>query len=569
MTDFDRQVERIKAQLAITHGIERLRDLAGKMDEDLVAAILGEAARFSSDILVPLDRKMDSIGAKLESGRVRTVPGHREAWAAYVGAGWPSLDQPTGYGGQGLPNVLATACEELFARGSIGFGMLPTPTRSAAKLLHSWSPDECREWIEKLVSGEWGGTICISEADAGSDVGRVRTRAVPLSDGYWSITGEKMWISFGDHDLTPRIGHMLLARTPDAPAGTRGLSLFLVSNVREDGRSNGVLVRRIEQKLGLHGSPTCALGFEGARGHLVGEVGRGLAQLFRMITIMRLSVGTQGLGVAVAASEASLTYAFERRQGGRPTSPPIAIRGHPDVQRQLLDMASRTEVLRGLLYAAAVSSDLEEREADPGPKSDAEALLQWLLPIVKNFGAETGFKVASDAVLLFGGGGYTREWPIEQALRDARVFAVYEGTTGMQALDLVHRRLWRGGARGLDLFMEAAQAEIARAEGLAECETLAAVLGSLAEARGCLEAWESSVRDGEAAAVPWLNLCTLAATGWIALRLLTRSDSGAAGRHLAACGRFWLSDLAERAAAETAAVRAGAGRVQDFDALMV
>jgi hypothetical protein len=317
--------------------------------------------------------------------------------------------------------------------------------------------------------------------------------------------------------------------------------------------------------MGLHGSPTCALGFEESKGWLVGEIGRGLPQLFRMITIMRLSVGAQGLGIATGAAEAAIAYSAERKQGGRPADPAVPINTHADVQRQLMALASRTEVLRGLLYAAAVAADVAERDSDPQLKEEYSALLQFFLPLVKNFGAETGYEVASSAVLLFGGAGYTRDWPIEQYVRDSRVFAVYEGTTGMQALDMLHRRLWRAGGLGLDLFLKKARAELEADRDHAAATSLAQVLDAVDQCRATLEAWEESPREGEAVAVHWLNLCTLAVTGWIALRLVIHSDSDAIGGRLAACGEYWLFDLPQRAAAEAAAIASGAHRIAGFE----
>jgi len=570
---YRRQIESILAQMAITPGMDRLEALCGSdLGSDMLEAIVGEAARLSEEVLEPLNRQMDREGVQLVEGRVRTSAGHKAAWDEFARGGWPTLDQPMEFGGQGLPNVVASACEEVFNRGNASFGMLATSTRAAARLLQVHSAgDVTAEWIARLTSGEWSASICISEPDAGSDVGRIRTRAERIqatSDGDWRINGEKMWISFGDHDLTDRIGHLLLARTADASAGTRGLSLFLVPDRLDDGSRNGVAIRRIEEKMGLHGSPTCALGFEDAHGWLVGDLGRGLPQLFRMITIMRLSVGAQGLGIATAASEAALAYAAERRQGGRPDAPPVPIHEHADVQRQLLAMSSRTEVLRGLLYMAAIAADLSERDSDTERREESAALLQFLLPIVKNFGAETGYGVAYDAVLLFGGAGYTREWPVEQHIRDSRVFAVYEGTTGMQALDMLHRRLWRGGDRGLGLFLREARADIQAGQGCAAGGALTQVLDLLEECRATLRGWEGRPRDGEAVATHWLNLCTLAVTGRIALRLAMADKGNPIDRRLACCGEYWLADLRPRAAMEASAIQLGAQRIAGFGSLI-
>ncbi|HEY5410326.1 MAG TPA: acyl-CoA dehydrogenase family protein, partial [Caulobacteraceae bacterium] len=305
----------IAAQIEAAPGLDRLRALMGPdggASPETLAAVLEEAAKFSAAWLAPLNPRMDRDGCRLEHGRVLTAAGHKEAWAAYVAAGWPGIDQPPELGGAGLPLVVLAACTEIFDRGSVAFGMAPTGLRAAARLIAAHADEAIKaEWLAKLVSGEWAATICISEAEAGSDAGRIRTLAEPDGEGGWRVTGEKMWISYGDHDLSPRIGHCLLARTPGGAPGGAGLSLFLVPN-RIDGQDNAIVIRRLEEKLGLHGSPTCAMGFEGSRAHLIGLEGRGLAQLFTMIAPMRLMVSVQGLTIAAGAADVALGYAEER-----------------------------------------------------------------------------------------------------------------------------------------------------------------------------------------------------------------------------------------------------------------
>jgi alkylation response protein AidB-like acyl-CoA dehydrogenase len=423
--------------------------------------------------------------------------------------------------------------------------MLSVSQRAAAKLIAAYGDDATQtDWLPKLASGEWGATICISEVDAGSDAGRIRTTATPLGDGRWSITGEKCWISFGDHDLTPRIGHCVLARTPGAAPGGAGISLFLVPGGGEQGAA--VSVRRIEHKMGLHGSPTCALGFEAAVGVMLGDEGRGLAQMFVMITQMRIAVGVMGLGIASASADLALKYAGERIQGGG-----LAIAEHPDVQRQLLEMVSRVEILRSLVFAVA---NLAEVAADGG---QAQLLLQWLLPIVKTVGADTAFDVASGAVQVLGGAGYTREWPAEQAVRDARVLAVFEGTTGIQGLDLVHRRLLRGA--GLEAFVEVARSEDDDA-GLLACLDLLEDAGSRLRAM-------TGAQDIDAGATAFLGLAGLAATGWIAARLTKTVGDTPATKKMQAAGRYWLDRIAARAVPLHSEAIAGAGPLSGFAAV--
>jgi len=563
---FQRQTAALRSHLAIVHGADRLRALLPDVDlgEELVGAIIDEAARFSEDVLGPFNPEGDRVGCVLENGRVRTAPGHKQAWQAFVNGGWPTLGFPTGHDGQGLPLLIESACEELFNRGSAAFMMLPTAMRCAGRLLLRHGSEALQqEWLGPLARGEWGATICISEPDAGSDLARVRTIAAPQSDGSWSITGEKIWISFGDQDLTDRSGHVVLARTPDAPAGTRGLSLFLVPDSIGGIRSR-IVTRRIEEKLGLHASPTCALGFEGAPAFLIGDLHRGLPQLFAMISAMRLSVGSQGVGLATQAVETALAYASERRQGGSAESPPLPIAAHADVQRLLLGMAARTEVLRGLILACAVAADLAELETEEIAKARAVALLGWLLPIAKNEGAETAFAVASDAIQVLGGAGYTKEWPVEQLLRDSRVLAIYEGTSGMQALDLLHRRLWRDNEAGLHAFVRIARSDLEKAGPGPDAQSLSEVIDQLEVASGWLGQWQETPRRAEAGAYHFLTLASLAATGWIALRLARIAGTSPTEQRLAACGRYWLRELPGRASLEAQRATQGDARLAEF-----
>ena len=488
------------------------------LDADLCAGVLGEAARFAAGVLDPLGAGLDRDGARVVDGRVRTAPAHHAAWAQYRDLGW------MGMAGD-LPLPLLSAVEELFNRASPAFMMLPTATRTAATLLAEAAP----EWQERLLTGEWAATICISEPDAGSDVGRIRTHAVRDGDG-WRVTGEKCWISFGDHDLAPRIGHMALARSRDV-AGVRGLSLFLVPSTRADGAANGVVLRRIEEKLGLHGSPTCQIGFEGAEATLIGEEGRGLQTLFPMMLAMRLSCGPQGTGLAAGALAMAVGYAQERKQGGAPDAPPVPIAAHADVQRQLLAMAARLETTRALTLTAAAA--LELGASDPAWLD----LAQVLLPLVKDAGAWAAFENASGAIQILGGAGFTREWPAERMLRDARVFPLFEGTSGIQAIDLLYRRL-RG--PGFAAFLAHVRAEAEGAPALAEA------LVSLEAAAQTLAG--SAPRDGEAGAAAFLDLCKLVAQGWMAARLVRLGGDDDTGKALRAAAGFALAELPARAA---------------------
>jgi alkylation response protein AidB-like acyl-CoA dehydrogenase len=550
----------LMAQLRAAPGLERLVALVGDDTlADTAEAVLEEAARFAAEVLASLGPVMDQNGCRLEGGRVKTAPGHAEVWRAFCEAGWQTLDKPVEHGGQGLPLIVWAAAQELFDRASVAFGMLPSSQGAASRLLEAHASDAIKgEWLPRLASGEWASTIVISEPGAGSDVGRIRTQAQPLPDGEWAITGEKIWITFADHDLAPRIGHCVLARTPNARPGGAGLSLFLCPSVLDEGSRNAIHVRRLEEKLGLHGSPTCAVGFEGARARLIGNEGRGLAQLFAMITQMRLSVGVQGLGLASLAASTALAYAAERRQGGPPDQPPVRLDSHPDVQRMLLQGQARTETLRGLVYAAAVQADLAQLETDAEARAAAGDLAAWLLPLVKTLGGEVAFDTASEAIQVLGGAGYVRDWPVEQALRDSRVLTIYEGASGIQALDLLHRRLWRDEGRGLKAFLDIARADL---DDTAEAAAAAFVLDCLEDAGEILGGYQGEPREGEAGSYAFLQLAGLAATGWIALRLSRQDDA-----RLSAAGRFWLSDIEPRANLEHARVTLGGGRLDGFDA---
>lgn len=458
MSNFARQAERTAQLLQVTPGWKRLQQLHPDCDDATIGAILDQAAEFAEHVLQPLNMPGDRHGCTVTEGRVGTPAGFAAAYRQYAQAGWLGMDVPDAFDGQGLPLTVHAACAPLFERGCVALMMAAGSSRAAAHLLAGAADKTvAAEWVPRLVAGDWAATICISEPDAGSDVGRLRTRA-ELSDGVWRISGQKIWISFGDHDMTERIGHCLLARSGDAP-GTRGLSLFLVPN-HIDGQPNGVSLERIENKMGLHGSPTCALRFEGARGILIGEQGRGLPELFAMIELMRLLTACQGLGIASASADIAEAYAAERRQGGPPQAPPVPIATHPDVRRQLQEIRSRTEVLRAAVLELATVMDLARLEPDPQLRSQLSDLAGWMLPLIKNFGAGAGFDVANAAIQVLGGAGYTKDWPLEQYLRDARVMTIYEGTTGMQALDFLTRRLWREEGRGLRVFLTRARQEI-------------------------------------------------------------------------------------------------------------
>jgi alkylation response protein AidB-like acyl-CoA dehydrogenase len=551
--DLSQSAEQLRASFRFDE-VVRLRESYAMLDEGTIAAILEQAAAFATDTLEPLNRAMDSQGAQFGDGRVHTTPGHREAWAAFVANGWPSIDHEADYGGQQLPLPLCLAVQEIFDRACPAFGMLPVPQRSAARLIAAFAAPEVKQaLLPALASGELGATICISEAGAGSDVLQMRTRAREASDGGWRISGEKCWISFGDHDLTDAIVHCVLARSDDGSAARPEISLFLV-DTRVAG-ADGVQVLRIEEKLGLHGSPTCTLAFEEAPATLIGARGRGLAQMFVMITQMRLAVSAMGLGIACSASDVALAYARERRQGGKPGDPQPIV-AHADVRRQLLELIARTQLLRGLMLNIANLAELAAHGENPADRERCAALVQWFLPIAKTFGADCAFANASGAIQVLGGAGYTVEWPVEQALRDARVLSVFEGTSGIQAIDLLQRRVIRDDA-GLQAFLAVARAD-AGETSLARC------LDLLAGAASTLKA--ASLADQDAGAAAFLDLAMLASAGWIAARFATQAGDHEASARMRATGRYWLDRIEGRAAMHHAEAVQGAGPIAHFAA---
>ena len=480
--------------LARTPNWARVR---GALDDATVTSILTEAAKVAESAVAPVNKTGDREGARLIDGRVRLPAAFHAAFDAVAEGGWLGLEQAEAFGGMGMPLTLFAAANPLFERAAPSFMMSVGGTRSAALLLTEWAEPAVRDdWVPALIAGDRCATICISEPGAGSDLGRIRTRAERDSDGDgWRVSGQKIWISFGDHDLRARIGHCLLARTGDQP-GTRGLSLFLVE------RGPGVTCERIEEKMGLHGSPTCALQFDNAPARLIGEEGRGLPQLFTMIRHMRLSVACQGLGTALACHDVAATHAQDRRQGGNPKEPPVPIIQHPDVRRQLIAMKSRIDLFRLALLEAATSADLSAEDAD------LARLNAWMLPLIKNFGAELGFDTAGQSILVLGGAGFTQDYPLEQALRDSRVFAIYEGTTGMQGQDFFLRQTLSDGGAALAVFLARARAECAaQPRSLAVIEDFAAFMDRvMAETDRERQAWmaDAVLRAGWVAVQAWM-----------------------------------------------------------------
>jgi alkylation response protein AidB-like acyl-CoA dehydrogenase len=457
--------------LALDHGAGFSRAIAqgaiSGYDAEITPAILDEASRFAAEVLAPLNRDGDKVGAQFADGKVTTAPGWQNAYRQWVEGGWNGVSAPEEFGGQGLPLAIAAACSEMWNSANLAFALCPMLTAGAIEALEAHGSAELKSiYMSKLISGEWTGTMQLTEPQAGSDVGALRTRAVRAGDGSYRLFGSKIFITYGEHDLTGNIIHFVLARLPEAPAGTRGISLFLVPKfiVNADGslgQRNDIRAAGIEHKLGIHGSPTCTMVMgdtDGAVGYLIGEENRGMQCMFTMMNQARLNVGIEGVGIAERAYQQALAYAQERRQGrgmASKSSGSDAIIVHPDVRRMLLTMRSTAMAARTICYATAVAIDVSRRATDPTLRRDANTRAAFLTPIAKAFSTDIGIEAASIGVQVHGGMGFIEETGAAQYYRDARIAAIYEGTNGIQAIDLLTRKLAPdGGAFAAKLLKE-------------------------------------------------------------------------------------------------------------------
>ncbi|MEO9529428.1 acyl-CoA dehydrogenase [Roseibium sp.] len=528
----------------------RKSDRFAELGDDLVDAIVTEAGRFAADEIAPLNAVADKHGTQLADGRVTTSPGWREAYRAWIEGGWNGLTADPEFGGQGLPQMLSAAALEMWNSGSMAFAIGPTLTIGAVEAMEKHaSPELKARYLEKLVSGEWMGTMNLTEPQAGSDLNALKARAERRDDGTYRIFGQKIFITYGDHDLTDNIVHMVLARLPDAPPGTRGISLFLVPKflVNDDGSlgaRNDVRVAGVEHKMGIHGSPTCTMiyGDEGgAVGWLVGEENRGLACMFTMMNNARLAVGIQGLGVAERACQDALAYALDRKQGraagdkGEGMSP---IARHPDIKRMLLGMKTRTQVARAICYSCAHAIDMAHAAEDPDAAKFWSERASLLTPIAKALSTDFGVEVASLGIQIHGGMGFIEETGAAQHLRDARIAPIYEGTNGIQSIDLVMRKLPLSGGehvRGFIAELKDIAGEVAasnRPEFGAAAERLLASIGDLEETTDFMLSAQSEGRVAEAlaGATPYLRVAGLALGGALLARGALGSGAEPAGK---------------------------------------
>jgi len=546
----------VAEQRFVLEHVAGLAELAGTerfavASPDVIDAVLEGAGQFAAGEWAPLARVGDTVGAKWTPDGVRMPDGFRAAYRAFVEGGWGTIGVPEAWGGQGLPFVVQAAVLETLGTANMGFALCPILTVGAIEALHHHgSPEQQAAYLPRLATGEWTGTMNLTEPQAGSDVGALRASATRLDDGRWSVRGTKIFISFGDHDLADNIVHLVLARTPDAPAGTRGISLFLVPKVRADGSANDVRVVSIEHKMGLHASPTCVLSFgdEGqCVGELIGAEGGGMRAMFTMMNNARLNVGLQGVQVAEGATQAAVAYALDRVQSARAgaaSRESVRIVEHPDVRRMLLRMKAQTQAARALVYHACAMVD----RAALGDAA-ARARLEVLTPLAKAHATDIGCEVASIGVQVHGGMGYVEETGAAQFLRDARITPIYEGTNGIQAADLVGRKLnLDNGAAFAALVAE--MREEARAPALVALIDAVEAIGRRLAGAGH--------DDRLAASYPFLTMCATAVCGWLMERQTGRAGNDDFGRMKTAAARFYVEQIVPEALGLRAAAEASA-----------
>ncbi|WP_028710748.1 acyl-CoA dehydrogenase C-terminal domain-containing protein [Paracoccus pantotrophus] len=505
-------------------------------DAELVLSVLEEAGKFCTGILEPLNRPGDEEGCRLENGEVVTPRGTKEAYRAFVEAGWGALSGEPEFGGQGLPRVVQILLDEMLSSTHLSFGLFTGLTRGAAEALASHGSDELRRiYLPKLISSEWSGAMALTEASAGTDLGLLTSRAEPVGDGSFRITGTKIFISSGDHDFGGNVIHLVLARLPDAPKGVKGISLFLVPKflVNPDGtlgERNAMAVGSLEHKMGIHAQPTCVMNYDGAIGWLVGEEGRGLNAMFTMMNAERLFVGIQGLGISEIANQKATDYAHDRRQGRSldGTRSPVPIVEHPDVRKMLLTGRSLTDASRALAVWTAMQMDIAAHHPEVQVRAGAEDLVALLTPVIKAAFTDFGFETAVASQQVLGGHGYIREWGMEQFVRDVRIAQIYEGTNGVQAMDLVTRKITAQGGAVAARFFASIRADLTALVGNAHSrpirEATEAALARLERATAEILADQGDPAVAGAAATDYLRLFSLTACGWMWARTVGAAD---------------------------------------------
>ena len=580
--------------LALNHGAGLLDAVKaghyGDFDNDIAPAVLEEAGRFASDVLAPLNRIGDEHGIKLEGSSVITPPGWPDAYRRWTEAGWNAVSGSEAFGGQGLPLAINAACTEIWSASNIAFGLCPLLTLSAIEALDAHGSEELKKiYLGKLISGEWPGTMQLTEPQAGSDVGALRTRAERAPDGTYRIKGAKIFITYGDHDMSDNIVHFVLARLPDAPPGTKGISLFLIPKflVNADGSlgaRNDIHVSGVEHKLGMHAAPTCTMSIGdkgGAIGYLIGEENRGMHCMFTMMNQARLAVGLEGVGIADRAYQQALAFAQERRQGravGKSGSEADPIIVHPDVKRMLMQMRALTAAARTICYATAVALDVSVRAKDANTRAAAAARGALLTPIAKAFSTDIGNEVTSLGIQIHGGMGFIEETGAAQHYRDARITPIYEGTNGIQSIDLVTRKLAANGGESVWALLDELKGIISRVEASNDPAfgttgpKLRDALGSLERAsRWLLERVTSAPNEALAGATPYLRLFGSALGGCMLANeaLAARNLAEADPQRYVTLARFFAENVSVHAPSLEKTVTDSAEAVNGADAVLL
>ncbi len=548
------------------------------LQDGAAEAIMAEAAKFAAERIAPLNREGDKHGTRLKDGVVATPPGWRDAYRDWAEAGWNALTGPAEFGGQGLPLLLAVACNEMWNAGSVAFALNPLLTAGAIEALTAHGSEELKaRYLPNLISGRWTGTMNLTEPQAGSDLSALRSRAERAGDGTYRLFGQKIYITYGEHDCAENIIHLVLARLPDAPAGTRGISLFLSPKFLPDGSRNDLRCHGIEHKLGIHGSPTCTMIYGdqgGAVAHLIGEENKGLACMFTMMNNARLMVGVQGVAVAERAYQHALTYARERKQGRAPgagegMSPII---GHPDVKRMLAEMRAKTSAARALCIATAAALDRAHRAEDKAARASAHARASLLTPLAKAYSTDIAVEVASLGVQIHGGMGFIEETGAAQLLRDARILPIYEGTNGIQAIDLVQRKLplENGGTIAAELkrCRETAKRAIASADShLVRAGQFLA--GGISAVESCMVAFAGSNGPEAslqlAGATPFLRLLSCVSAGAWLMEMAAAAESGPLAFATRTDALYFIENELSQATARAPTIVAGATIVLEAD----
>ena len=539
MADYTPPIDDYRFLLGEVLGFDAaMAEIGIEVDSDLATTILEEAGKFCAQVLHPLNRSGDEHGSRLIDGAVQTPPGFAAAYRDFAAAGWAGLSAEPEQGGQGLPFVLQLWLDEMISATNLSFGLFPGLTRGAVEALAAHGDETLKAtYLPRMVSGEWTGAMALTESGAGTDLALLRTRAAPNGDGSHAITGQKIFISSGDHDFGGNIIHLVLARLPDAPEGVKGISLFLVPKFLPGANGdftarNSMSVGALEAKMGIHAQPTCVMNYDGATGWLIGQEHRGLAAMFVMMNAERLMVGIQGLGLAGAAYQQAVAYAKDRLQGRSAdgTRNPVPIIEHADVRRMLLNVRAFVEAGRALAGWTALQLDRSRRHPDAGECARADALVALLTPVVKAAFTDFGFESTVQAQQVFGGHGYIREWGMEQYVRDARIAQIYEGTNGVQAMDLVGRKLTLADGAVAQEFFALIEADLRSAAGLSHAARIAdATLQALELLRTTTAGLSGQGIDGlGAAAVDYLRLFALVSFGWMWARMAAAAGSDSA-----------------------------------------